>query len=114
MWIRMTIRGTNEPVPGPFSQVERNVAARLRAADQHVTIGWIVDRVRRVADLPRYQAGLAGMAHAGTAGPAHRYVAGFCKLQQARVALVPAGGQAAARERDLRAGARRPGRLVRR
>jgi hypothetical protein len=51
-WTRTTIRGTNEPVLGPFSQVERDVAARLRAADQHVTVGWIVDRVRRVADLP--------------------------------------------------------------
>src|SRR6202042_1425001 len=71
-------------------------------------------RVGRVADLPCYQTGLAGMAHAGPAGPAHRHVAGFGELEQARVALVTAGGQAAARERDLRAGTRRPGRLVRR
>jgi formamidopyrimidine-DNA glycosylase len=36
----------------PFLQVERDVAARLRAADQHLTVGRVVDRVRRVTDVP--------------------------------------------------------------
>jgi len=41
-----------ERLADPFSQVERDVAARLRAADQHVTVRRIVNRVGCVVDLP--------------------------------------------------------------
>src|SRR6202012_4919872 len=74
------------------SQVEDQILARLGAADEHVTVGRVVDRGGGVAELSRYERGLAGVADADAARPAHRYVASLGELEQAGVAGVPGHG----------------------
>src|SRR5215471_2613202 len=92
-------------VASGWSQVEDQVVAWLRAADQCAAVGGVIDRGGGVADRSGYDGCLAGMAHPGAARPAHRHVAGFGELEQAGVAGVPARVQVAARERDQGSGA---------
>ena len=51
---------------GP-SQVEHQVAARLRTADQRAAVGGVIDRIRGIADRSGQQARLTGVAYAGAA-----------------------------------------------
>src|SRR5512144_2265361 len=44
-------------------------------ADQHVAGRRLVNRLRRVRDLARQEAALAGVAHSGPAGPSRRHIA---------------------------------------
>src|SRR5215472_16867225 len=100
-------------VASGWSQVEDQVVAWLRAADQCAAVGGVIDRVGGIADCSGYDGCLAGVAHPGAACPAHRYVAGFGELEQAGVAGVPAHIQVAARERDYGPATRLAGGRVR-
>jgi len=51
------------------SQIDYDVALGLRAADQEIAVRRCVDRVRAVADLPRHQPGLTGVADTGSTKP---------------------------------------------
>src|ERR1700733_3434050 len=71
------------PRPGPRSDVDHDVSARPRAADEHVPLGRRIERLGVVGDAPGDQTALARVTHARPAGPAHRHVAGFGQLEQA-------------------------------
>jgi EmrB/QacA subfamily drug resistance transporter len=60
-------RRPGRPLAAGRSQVEDQVLARLRAADQGVAVGGVIDRVGGIADRSGYDGGLAGVAHPGAA-----------------------------------------------
>ena len=98
---------------GGRSEVERQLGAGPRAADEHAALGRRLERLDVVADVAGEQAALAVVADAVAAAEADRHVAGLGEVEQARVAVVPRHGEVAARERDDRPGARRAGGSVR-
>src|SRR4051794_16494141 len=88
--------------PGP-SQIEHHVVTWLGAADERASIRGRFDRVRAVVDVAGDDGGLAAVADAGPAGPAHGDVAGLGELEQAGVVAAPWDGEIAACELDRRA-----------
>ena len=75
------------------TEVDGEVAARLRAARQEVAGRGRLERFWRVGDLTLQEPGLAGVAHAGPARPANGHVAGLGELEDAGVRVVPADVQ---------------------
>ena len=92
------------------SQINNNVAAGLRAADQYIAVRRYIDWVGPVADHPGYKARLTSVADPCPTRPSRRHVACFCKLEQALERCLPADIQTGPGERDQRSGADRPGR----
>ena len=87
------------PIQGRGSEVERELAGGLRAADQRAPSAGASSgsgRTRRHRD----QARLAGVADAGAARPADRDVACLGQLEQAGEGGVPVDGEVAAGEGD--------------
>src|SRR5215470_950533 len=116
----MAVRGSLESPQailtgaGPDSQVKPEVGARLRAAQEHLTGGWLLQRFGFVADLAAHQAAGAAMADAGPAAEAAGHVARLGKLEQAAERRIPADRQVPAAERDQRTDPGCSGRWVRR
>src|SRR6266568_4403963 len=94
---------SSEPGRTP-SEVEDDVAIRLRAADEEVAFGGRVDWVGHVRDRSRDEAALARVTDPGPARPPDGHIARFCQLEQALVGRgVPTRCDAAAGEGDERA-----------
>jgi hypothetical protein len=55
-------------MPVPMSQIDDDVAARSRAADEEISIGPLVERLGSVDDLSKDQAALATMTDTSPAG----------------------------------------------
>ena len=86
-------------------QIDDDVANRLRAANEKVAVGGLVERLRSVDDRPRNQPALTVVTNTGPARPADRDVARLGQLQDALVGRrLPVRGDAAARERYQRTG----------
>src|SRR5580658_10754703 len=88
--------------PGAWLKIERDLAARLRAADQHAARLGSLKRIGPVAHLAADQAGHAGVADAAPAAEPDRDVAGFGELEQAGESGIPWGREVAAAEGDQR------------
>src|SRR5579862_1892502 len=87
-------------------QVDDDVCGRLRATNEEVAVGRLIERLRIVGHRARNQAALAVVANSAAARPTNGDVAGFGQLQKAAVGrCVPVGGDAAARKRHQRTGA---------
>src|SRR4051812_21501787 len=67
------------------SQIEHDIAARLRAANEHVALGGLVQRLRSVDDRAGDQPALAVVANAASARPTHRDVARLGQFQDALI-----------------------------
>jgi len=80
------------------SQIEDQVVARRRAADECAPTGGALNRLSVVVDVVAYERCLAGMANAGAAGPSNDYVAGFSEFEDAGVLRAPRDGEIGARE----------------
>src|SRR5581483_11008850 len=85
------------------SEIEHDVAARLRAADQHASVGGGFYGVGVVIHASCDERRLAGLADPGAARPANRYVTRFGELEHAAVVAAPGDRQVAAGELDRRA-----------
>src|SRR5581483_5546304 len=81
-----------------LSQVQHQIVAWLRAADECASLGGRFDRVGVVFDIAGDKRGLAGVADAGATRPANGYVACFGEFEQAAVLAVPGDGEIAAGE----------------
>jgi hypothetical protein len=89
------------------SQIDDDIAGRLRATNQKVAIGWFVERFRLVGDRAGNQTAFTVVTNAGSARPTDRDVACLGKFQDALVARrVPVRGNATAREGYQRTRAR--------
>src|SRR5215469_9499715 len=80
------------------SQIEDQVAAGLRTADQDVTVGGRIDGVGRVGHRPGKQSGLAIVTDAGATRPSRGHAARLSELEEARVGKCPFHAEAAASE----------------
>src|SRR6202022_4149562 len=94
------------------SEIDRDIAFGLAAADQHVAVGRRLDRVGPIADGAGDEPGLAIVADPGTARPAHRHIARLGELEKALECRAPTDIEATARERYQRSRAFRPGRQM--
>src|SRR5277367_4220633 len=83
-------------------QIERDIAGRLRTADQQVSLCRRVERVRLVTHIARNQTAFAHMADSRAARPAHRHITGLRKIEQARKLRVPICVEPTARKRNAR------------
>src|SRR6185437_7923726 len=67
------------------SQIDDEIARRLRAADQEVALSWLVERLRPVSDRAGDQAALTMVADTGPTRPADRDLACLGQLQDALI-----------------------------
>src|SRR5215831_12406771 len=98
----MTLISSSFPVKlaAQTSQVDDDVATRLRAADEEVAVRRLIEWLGFVDDRARHQACLTGVTHTCPARPPDGDVARFGQLQDALVRrCVPVRSDAAARER---------------
>src|SRR5712691_2429446 len=90
---------------GQASQINDDVANRLRAANEKVALGWLFEWLRSVDDRPGNQTTLTVVTNTGPARPTDRDIARLGQLQDALVGCrVPVCRDPAARERHQRAG----------
>src|SRR5262245_35683875 len=80
------------------SQIDNDVAQRLRAANEKITASGLVERIGVVGDRSRDQATLAVVTNTRPARPADGDVARLGQLQDALVGGLPVCGDAAACE----------------
>src|SRR5262249_39458285 len=102
------------PLGAIDSQIEHDIAVRLRAADQRTPHGWGFDWFGVVVEVAGNERRLAVVADAGAARPTDGYVARLGEFEQARVVVAPRNGEVAAGELDRRAASRLTGWRVRR
>jgi hypothetical protein len=84
------------------SQIDDDVAVRLRAANENVPVGRLVEWLRSIGDRSRHQIALTVVTNTRPARPADGHVARLGQLQNALVGRLPMCGAAAACERDQR------------
>jgi hypothetical protein len=72
----------NEPT---LSQIDDDIADRLRAANEKVAGGWLFEWLGSVDDCPGNQTALTVVTNAGAAGPKGGDVANFGQLQNALI-----------------------------
>src|SRR5438552_6284587 len=87
------------------SQIDDDIAVRLRAANENVPVGRLVEWLRSIGDRSRHQTALTAVTNTRPARPADGHVARLGQLQNALVGRLPMRGDAAACERDQRTGA---------
>ena len=74
-----------ESNPGQDSQVDDDVTNRLRAANQKVAIGGLLEWLGPIGNITRNQTALAVVTNTGPARPTDRDVARLGQLQNALV-----------------------------
>jgi hypothetical protein len=94
-------------------QVEDHLAPRSAAANKRISRCGRIQRLRVIFHGAGNQRRLTGVADPGSTGPPHSHIACFCKFEQAVVFGIPRQRESAAREGNLRSGARRSRRQMR-
>src|SRR5215470_9179901 len=90
---------------GLCSQIDRDVANRLRAANENISVGGFVEWLGFVSDRARNQTAFTVVTYACPARPTDRNVARLGELQDALVSgRVPMRRDSAPRERHDRTG----------
>ena len=73
------------PTTRQDSQIDDDVTDRLRAANEKVAVGGLVEWLWSIADRPRNQTTLTVVTNTGPARPTDRDVARFGQLQNALI-----------------------------
>lgn len=100
--ISLSFTGRARGPAATASEIERNVALGLAAADQQIASGRRLDWVRPVGDGAENQSRLAVVTNSGAARPAHRHIARLGQFEQAVECGAPVDSEIAARKGDKR------------
>ena len=79
-------------------EIENDIGIWLRAAHKHIPGSWPLEWLGLISNRSANETSHTGMAYAGSAGPSHRNVKGFCQLKQAPELTIPRGGDPTTRK----------------